>query len=114
VIRRKELKEAEGDWSSGAAYALGILNRVITLHLSCLALSPFAKVRQREYRTLLAPSAEPQADARWTTPRAIGSPAFMAPYAPRRGRRRIETMPSQNHEVRHAMVSGTIFANSWL
>jgi hypothetical protein len=38
--------------------------------------------------------------ARWSTQRAVGSPAFMAPYVPGRGRRRIGTMPSQNHEVR--------------
>ena len=100
MIRRKELEEAEGDWSSRAAYALGTPNRVITFHPSCLALSPYAKVRQVDYCTLLAPSAEPQADARWATPRAVGSTAFMAFYAPRRGRRRLETMLSQNHEVR--------------
>ena len=90
-------------WSSCAAYALGTPNRVITFHPSYLALSPYAKVRQRQYRTLLAPSADPRADARdarWTTQRAVGSPAFMAPYVPRRGRRRIETMPSQNQEVK--------------
>jgi REP element-mobilizing transposase RayT len=29
-----------------------------------------------------------------------GSPAFMAPYVPRRGRRRIGPMPTQNQEVR--------------
>jgi putative transposase len=89
-------------WSGWAAYALGTPNRVITFHPSYLALSPYAKVRQRQYRTLLAPSADPQADARdarWTTQRAVGSPAFMAPYVPRRGRRRIETTPSQDHEV---------------
>jgi putative transposase len=89
-------------WSSCAAYALGAPNRVITLHPSYLALSPYAKVRQRQYRTLLAPSADPQADARdarWTTQRAVGSPAFMAPYVPRRGRRRRETVPSHNQEV---------------
>ena len=59
-------------------------------------------MRQRQYRTRLAPSADPRADARnarWTTQRAMDSPAVMAPYVPRRGRRRIETMPSQNHEV---------------
>ncbi len=90
------------EWSSRAAYALGTPHRVITFHPSYLALSPYAEVRQRQYRTLLAPSADPQADARdprWTTQRAIGSPAFMARYVPRRGRRRLETMPSQNHEV---------------
>lgn len=90
-------------WSSCAAYALGAPNPVITLHPSYLALSPYGKVRQRPYRTLLAPSADPQAearDARWTTQRAVGSSAFMAPYVPRRGHRRSETMPSHNREVR--------------
>jgi putative transposase len=89
-------------WSSCAAYALGTPNRVITLHPSYLALSPYAKVRQRQYRALLAPSADPRADARdarWTTQRAMGSPAFIAPYIPRRGRRRSETMLAQNQEV---------------
>ena len=89
-------------WSSCAAYALGTPNRVIAFHPSYLALSPYAKVRQRQYRTLLAPSEDPRADARdprWTTQRAVGSPALMGPYVRRRGRRRIETMPSQNQEV---------------
>jgi putative transposase len=91
------------EWSSCGTYALGPPNRVITFHPSYLALSPYAKVRQRQYRTLLAPSEDPQADGRdprWTTQRAIGSPAFMAPYVPKRGRRRLETMPSQNQEVK--------------
>jgi putative transposase len=91
-------------WSSCAAYAVGAPNRVITLHPSYLALSPYARVRQRQYRTLLAPSADPQADARdprWTTQRAVGSPAFMAPSVPRRrGRPRIGARPSQNQQVR--------------
>ena len=91
-------------WSSCAAYALGTPNRGLTFHPSYLALSPYAQVRQRQYRTLLAPSEDPQADARdprWTTQRAVGSPTFMAPYVPRRrGRPRIETMPSQNQEVK--------------
>ncbi len=90
-------------WSSCATYALGTPNRVITLHPSYLALSPYAKVRQRQYRTLLAPSADPQADARdarWTTQRAVGSPAFMAPYVSRRGRRRIGNMLAQNQELK--------------
>ena len=67
---------------------------------STLARSQYAKVRQRQYRTLLAPSADPRADARWNTQRAIGSPAFMVPYVSRRGRRRIEIMRLQNREVR--------------
>ena len=68
-----------------------------------LGLSRSAKVRQRQYRTLLAPNEDPRADARdphWSTQRAVGSPAFMAPCVPRRGRRRIGFMPSQNQEVR--------------
>ena len=101
AVRAGLVKDPTTDpWSSCAAYALGTPNRVITFHPSYLARSPYAKVRQRQYRTLLAPSADPQADARWTTQRAIGSPAFMAPYVPRRGRRRIKTMRSQNHEVK--------------
>ena|GEM_PF-6793771 len=51
----------------------------------------------------LAPSADLRADAPDSgrgTQHAVRSPAFVAPYVPRRGRRRIGTMPSQNHEVR--------------
>jgi hypothetical protein len=84
---------------------------LITWHPSDLALSRYAKVRQRYYHALPAWSTDPRAEARdapWTTPRAVDSPAFMAPSVPRRGRRRIETMPSHNHEVRPEMVSGTI------
>ncbi|MEI8189494.1 MAG: hypothetical protein WCI75_07230, partial [candidate division NC10 bacterium] len=83
--------------------ALGTPNRIITFHPSYLGLNRSAKVRQRQYRTLLAPSEDPRADARdprWTTQRAVGSPAFMVPYVPRRGRRRIGVMPSQNQWVR--------------
>lgn len=91
-------------WSSCAAYALGRPSRVITFHPSYLALSPYPKVRQRQYRALLAPSEDPRVDARdprWSSQRAVGSPTFAARYLPRRrGRPRIGTMPSQNHEVR--------------
>jgi len=89
-------------WSSCVAYALGMTNRLTTFHLSYLALSPYAKVRQRQYRTLVAPSHDPQADARdprWTSQRAVGSPAFVARYVPRRGRRRIGIPPPQNQGV---------------
>ncbi len=89
-------------WSSWAADALGTLNRVISLHPGYLALSRYAKVRQRQYRTLLAPRADPRAEARdphWTTQRAIGNPAFVSQYVPRHGRPRIGTMPEQNQEV---------------
>lgn len=91
-------------WSSCSAYALGAPNRVISFHPSYLALSPYAKVRQRQYRALLAPSPDPKADARdprWSTQRVVGSPAFMARYGPRRrGRLRSGSLPSQNQEVR--------------
>ena len=82
--------------------ALGASNRLITWHPSYLALSPCPKVRQRQYRALLAPSADPRTDARdprWTQ-RAVGSPTFVARYVPRRGRRRIGIAPTQNQEVR--------------
>jgi len=70
-------------WSSCAAYARGAANPLITLHPSFLALSPYPKVRQRHYRTLLAPSDNPRADARdprWTTARAVGTAGFLARY----------------------------------
>jgi putative transposase len=71
-------------WSSCAAYALGAPNPLLTLHPSYLALSRYPKVRQRRYRTLLAPTDDPRADARdprWTTERAVGTAAFLARYA---------------------------------
>ena len=89
-------------WSSCAAYACGAANPRITFHPSYLGLSPYPAVRQRHYRILLAPTGDPRADARdprWTTQRAIGSPGFVAPHLLQRGRRRIETMPSQNQGV---------------
>ena len=70
-------------WSSCAAYANGAPNPLITFHPSYLALSRYPKVRQRHYRSLLAPSDDPRADARdprWTTERAVGTPTFLAHY----------------------------------
>jgi len=67
-------------WSSCAAYALGPPNRLISFHPSYLALSPYAKVRQRHYRALLAPSEDPRTDA-WDPPAGRVS----APWAPKRG-----------------------------
>lgn len=97
------LDPAAYPWSSCAAYALGTPNPIIAFHPSYLALSPYPKVRQRHYRTLVAPSGDAVADGRdprWTTQRAVGSPAFVARYAPRRrGRPRSEPMPSSNHAV---------------
>jgi putative transposase len=89
-------------WSGCAAYALGTPNPLVTFHPSYLALSPYPKVRQRQYRTFLLPSAEPQADARdprWTSQRAVGSPAFVARYVGCRGRPRIGSSPLENQGV---------------
>ena len=90
-------------WSSCAAYALGAPNTLITLHPTYLALSPYAAVRQRQYRKLLEPSADPRADARdsrWTTERAIGSDAFVAPFRHRRaGRPKSATAAAKNQYV---------------
>ena len=103
-------------WSSCAAYALGTPNRVVTFHPSYLGLRRYATVRQRQYRRLLTPRADPRADGRdpcWSTQRAVGSPAFVAPYVPRRrGRPKSGTRPSQNQAVRPKMVSGTFFGLS--
>jgi len=85
-------------WSSCAAYALGTPNPLITFHPSYLGLSPYPAVRQRQYRALLAPSPDPTADARdarWSTQRAVGTGAFVARYTPRRGRRRLVSVPPQ-------------------
>jgi len=72
-------------WSSASAYALGTPNPLITFHPSYLALSRYPKVRQRHYRSLLAPADDPRGDLRdprWTTQRAVGSPAFLARFGP--------------------------------
>jgi len=85
-------------WSSCAAYALGTPNQVITFHPSYPALSPYGKVRRRHYATLLVASEDPRADARdprWTTQRAVGSPAFLERHLPRGGRRKSVFVPSQ-------------------
>ncbi len=90
-------------WSSCAAYTCGAPNPLITFHPCYLALSPYAKVRRRHYRHLLAPSGDPVADARdprWTTQRAVGGPVFVARYSRRRrGRPRTGTRPEQNQDV---------------
>jgi putative transposase len=101
-------------WSSCAAYALGTPYRLVTFHPSYLALSPYAKVRQRLYRDLLAPGDDPAADGRdprWTTDRAVGRAAFVAPYVrPRGGRPKSGGGPLQSPEIAPSLVSGTIFS----
>ena len=53
---------------------------------------------QRQYRTLLLSSADLRLDARdprWTTQRAVGSPAFLRRYLRTRWRRRTVFVPPQ-------------------
>jgi REP-associated tyrosine transposase len=83
-------------WSSCAVYAHGASNPLITMHPSYLALGPDPEIRQRQYAALLAPSTDPQLDARnpcWTTRRAVGSPDFVARYTRRPGRPRMAWEP---------------------
>ncbi len=78
------------------SYALGTPSRLITFHPSYLLLRPYPQVRQRQSRTLLLASADSRLDARdprWTTQRAVGSPAFLKRYIPPRGRRRTVPLP---------------------
>ena len=90
--------------SSCAAYPLGTLKPLDTIQSSSLGLSPYAEIHSRQYRTFLAPSEDPWADARdprGSTQRAMGNPAFMAPSVRRRrGRPKVGAMPSQNQQVR--------------
>jgi putative transposase len=85
-------------WSSCTAYALGAPNPIITYHPSYLALSPYPAVRQRHYRTLLAPSDTPEADARdprWSSQAVVGTPAFLSQHLAPRRRRRLVKLPPQ-------------------
>jgi putative transposase len=89
-------------WSSSTAYALGAPNPIIAFHPSYLSLSPYAKVRQRHYRALLAPSADPRLDAReprWTQQRAVGSAAFLRRHLPPRELHRSIFTPQRNQTV---------------
>lgn len=85
-------------WSSCSAYALGTPSRLITFHPSYLALSPYPKVRQRHYTTLLLPNSDPRLDAcdpGWTSQQVVGSAAFLTRHLPRRARRRSVPVPPQ-------------------
>ena len=61
---------------------------------------PVLRVGMPRAPRLIAPGGTMHVMAGWRAQRAVGSPAFVAPYVPRRGRRRIGIMPSQNHQVR--------------
>jgi putative transposase len=89
---------ATSPWSSRPAYALGTLSGLISLHPSYLSLSPYPRVRQCQYRTSLVASPDSRLDAREprrATQRAVGSPAFLRPHTPARGRHRSVPMPPQ-------------------
>jgi putative transposase len=90
-------------WSSCASYAMGAPNRLIHFHPSYLALSPYAKVRQRHYRAILTPSSEPNLDARdsrWTSQGAVGSSEFLKSHHPSGRKRGIIPLPEQIRGVR--------------
>jgi hypothetical protein len=64
-------------------------------HPSYLALRPSPKVRHRQYRTLLVPSADPRADARdprWTTRRAVGGAAPLGGWPMDPGARKVKVV----------------------
>jgi putative transposase len=85
-------------WSSCAVYARGTRGELITLHPSYLALSRYAKVRQRHYRKMLLPDPDSRVDGRdacWTTQRAVGSREFLNRYLPLRGRGEMILLPEQ-------------------
>ncbi len=89
-------------WSSCASYALGVPNRLIQFHPSYLGLSPYAKVRQRHYRAILAPSPDPHLedrDSRWTSQRAVGSPEFLKRRHASGRRQGIIPLPEQIRKV---------------
>jgi len=89
-------------WSSCASYAKGALNRLIQFHPSYLGLSPYAKVRQRHYCALLAPSSDPHLDdrdSRWTSQRAVGSLEFLKRHHPSGRRKGIIPLPEKIEKV---------------
>ncbi len=90
-------------WSSCASYALGAPNRLIQFHPSYLGLSPYARVRQRHYRAILAPGSDPHVDdrdSRWTSQRAVGSPEFLKRYHPSGRQQGTIPLPEQIRKVR--------------
>jgi putative transposase len=90
-------------WSSCASYALGAPNRLIQHHPSYMGLSPYAGVRQRHYRAILAPSSDPQLDerdSRWTSQRVVGSQEFLKRRHPSGSRQGIIPLPEQIRRVR--------------
>ena len=90
-------------WSSCASYALGAPNRLIQFHPGRLGLSPYARVRQRHYRAILAPGSDPHVDdrdSRWTSQRAVGSPEFLKRHHPSGKQQGTILLPEQIRKVR--------------
>jgi len=90
-------------WSSCASYALGARNHLIQFHPSYLGLSPYAKVRQRHYRAILAPSSDPHLDdrdSRWTSQRTVGSSEILNRHHPSGRRQGIIPLPEQIQGLR--------------
>lgn len=90
-------------WSSCGSYATGVSNRLIQFHPSYLGLSPYAKVRQRHYLTILAASSDPHLDnkdSRWTSQRAVGSREFLKRHHSSDRRQGIIPLPEQIRKVR--------------
>ncbi len=81
-------------WASCAAYALGTPTPLITFPPSSLALRPSPKVRHRQYRTLLVPSADPRdaRDPRWTPRRAVGGAAPLGGWPMDPGARKVKVV----------------------
>ncbi len=70
------------------SHALGPPSRLISFPPSYLALRPDPQVRQRQSRALFLACADPRRDARdprWTTQRAVSSPAFLKRSSPHGG-----------------------------
>jgi putative transposase len=91
------------EWSSCATYAKGTAKALVTFHPSYLALSRYARVRQKHYRAFLAPSADPKFDAkdpRWTMQRAVGSLEFLRRHLSSRGRRKSIPLPEGIRKLR--------------
>jgi putative transposase len=90
------------EWSSCASYAQGTANCLIQFHPSYLGLSPYARVRQRHYRAILASSPDPHLDgrdSRWTSQRAVGRPEFLKRHHPSGRRQGIIPLPQQIRKV---------------
>ena len=89
-------------WSSCGSYVSGVSNGLIHFHPSYLGLSPYPKVRQKHYRSILGASSEPDLDtrdSRWTTQRVVGSRDFLKRHNSSSRRKGIVPVPEQIRNV---------------